>query len=84
MGAIAAGNAAMVKPSELAPASSALLADALPAYVDTGAIKIVQGGHDVNDRLLQFKWDKIFFTGMQFHAFGQDTIFASDSFVRGI
>ncbi|KAJ8422990.1 hypothetical protein Cgig2_006412 [Carnegiea gigantea] len=80
IGAIAAGNAAMVKTSELAPASSALLADALPAYVDTRAVKIVQGGHDVNDKLLQFKWDKIFFTGTQFHAFGQDSIFVSYGF----
>uniref|UniRef100_A0A7C9CL25 Aldehyde dehydrogenase n=1 Tax=Opuntia streptacantha TaxID=393608 RepID=A0A7C9CL25_OPUST len=63
IGAIAAGCAAVLKPSELAPASAALLADAIPAYVDARAIKIVQGGHDVSDRLLQFKWDKIFFTG---------------------
>ncbi|GAB4835527.1 hypothetical protein Ancab_000437 [Ancistrocladus abbreviatus] len=55
----AAGNTAVLKPSELAPATSALLADALPAYVDNEAIKVIQGGADVG----QHKWDKIFFTG---------------------
>lgn len=63
IGAIAAGNTGVLKPSELAPASAALLAEAIPAYVDTRAIKVVQGGQDVSDKLLQFKWDKIFFTG---------------------
>jgi len=63
IGAIAAGNTAVLKPSELAPACSALLAHAIPAYLDNRAIKIIQGGVDVTQKLLQFKWDKIFFTG---------------------
>ncbi|KAJ8449487.1 hypothetical protein Cgig2_002284 [Carnegiea gigantea] len=63
IGAIAAGNTAVLQPSQLAPASSALLADAIPAYLDNRAVKIVQGGVDVTQSLLQFKWDKIFFTG---------------------
>ena len=53
----------MVKPSELAPASSALLAAAIPNYVDSEAVKIIEGGIDVSSQLLQYKWDKIFFTG---------------------
>ncbi|CAO2837343.1 unnamed protein product [Amaranthus hypochondriacus] len=63
IGALAAGCTAVVKPSELAPASSALLAAAIPNYVDSEAVKIIEGGIDVSSQLLQYKWDKIFFTG---------------------
>ncbi|CAI7853657.1 unnamed protein product, partial [Closterium sp. NIES-54] len=63
IGAIAAGNVAVLKPSELAPASSALLAELLPRYVDKEAVHVVQGGADVATALLECRWDKIFFTG---------------------
>ncbi|CAI5486638.1 unnamed protein product, partial [Closterium sp. Naga37s-1] len=63
IGAIAAGNVAVLKPSELAPASSALLAKLLPRYVDKEAVRVVQGGADVATALLESRWDKIFFTG---------------------
>ncbi|XP_021728974.1 aldehyde dehydrogenase family 3 member F1-like [Chenopodium quinoa] len=63
IGAIAAGCTAVIKPSELSPASSALLAKAIPAYVDPDAVKVIQGGIDVCGQLLLCKWDKIFFTG---------------------
>ncbi|KAL0389340.1 UNVERIFIED_CONTAM: Origin of replication complex subunit [Sesamum calycinum] len=62
IGAIAAGNAVVIKPSELSPVSSSVLADLVHAYLDTTAIKIVQGGVSVGEQLLQQKWDKIFFT----------------------
>ncbi|CAN1263814.1 Aldehyde dehydrogenase family 3 member F1 [Linum perenne] len=63
IGAIAAGNTMVLKPSELAPASAYVLANILPNYLDSKAIRIVQGGPDVGEQLLQQKWDKIFFTG---------------------
>ncbi|MBA0865318.1 hypothetical protein Goshw_011119, partial [Gossypium schwendimanii] len=63
IGAIAAGNAVVIKPSELAPASSSLLANTLPNYLDTQAIKVIEGGPAVGQQLLHHKWDKIFFTG---------------------
>ncbi|GMH00050.1 hypothetical protein Nepgr_001889 [Nepenthes gracilis] len=63
IGAIAAGNTVVLKTSELAPASSDLLADAIPTYLDSKAIKVIQGGPDVAQSLLHLKWDKIFFTG---------------------
>ncbi|XP_011080288.1 aldehyde dehydrogenase family 3 member F1-like [Sesamum indicum] len=63
VGAIAAGNGAVIKPSELSPVSSSVLAELVHAYLDTTAIKIVQGGVSVGEQLLQQKWDKIFFTG---------------------
>ncbi|XP_077241202.1 aldehyde dehydrogenase family 3 member F1-like isoform X2 [Tasmannia lanceolata] len=63
VGAIAAGNAAVVKPSELAPASSAFMANNLPNYLDNKAVKVIQGGVSVTEQLLDKKWDKILFTG---------------------
>nr|GLL26278.1 aldehyde dehydrogenase family 3 member F1 [Ipomoea trifida] len=65
IGAISAGNTAVVKPSELSPKCSSLLADMVPRYLDSKAIKIIEGGRDVAGQLLQQNWDKIFFTGSQ-------------------
>ncbi|KAJ8751131.1 hypothetical protein K2173_016312 [Erythroxylum novogranatense] len=65
IGAIAAGNTVVLKPSELAPACSRLLSNCMPTYLDNKAVKVIQGGPDVGQQLLQQKWDKIFFTGSQ-------------------
>lgn len=63
IGAVAAGNTIVVKPSELSPTSAALLAELIPSYLDPKAVKIVQGDAEVGKRLLDLKWDKILFTG---------------------
>ncbi|BBN20246.1 hypothetical protein MPTK1_8g17640 [Marchantia polymorpha subsp. ruderalis] len=63
LGAIAAGNCVVLKPSELAPAVSALLAKYIPLYVDSSAVKVVEGGIPETTELLEQKWDKIFYTG---------------------
>ncbi|CDY24790.1 BnaA08g15200D [Brassica napus] len=63
IGAIAAGNTVLLKASELSPNASALLAKLIPSYLDTKAIKVIEGGPDVATILLQHQWDKIFFTG---------------------
>ncbi|CAM8978516.1 unnamed protein product [Rhodiola kirilowii] len=63
VGAVAAGNTVVIKPSELSPASSALLAELIPTYLDPKAIKVVQGDAEIGKRLLDLKWDKILFTG---------------------
>ncbi|XP_068342633.1 aldehyde dehydrogenase family 3 member F1-like [Pyrus communis] len=65
IGAIAAGNAVVLKPSEQAPASSSFLANTIPQYMDSKAVKIAEGGAEISELLLQQKWDKIFFTGSQ-------------------
>ena len=62
-GALAAGNAVVVKPSELAPCTSAFLAANIPKYLDPKAVKVVEGGADVGDRLMEHRWDKVLFTG---------------------
>jgi len=63
IGAIAAGNACVVKPSEVTPATSAILARLIPQYVDSSAIKVVEGGVAETTRLLENRWDHIFYTG---------------------
>lgn len=62
-GAIAAGNAVVLKPSEVAPATSAVFAKLIPDYVDNSCIKIVEGSVAETTALLEQKWDKIFYTG---------------------
>ncbi|MBT8469935.1 MAG: aldehyde dehydrogenase family protein [Deltaproteobacteria bacterium] len=63
IGAIAAGNCAALKPSELAPHVSALLAKWIPKYFDTKAIRVVEGGPLETTALLRQRWDHIFYTG---------------------
>ena len=61
--AIAAGNAIVLKPSELAPATSAALAELVPRYVDPEAIAVVEGDASMSTALLEQRYDHIFFTG---------------------
>ncbi|MEU0675865.1 aldehyde dehydrogenase family protein [Streptomyces sp. NPDC006172] len=63
VGALAAGNAVVAKPSELAPATSAALARLLPAYLDTDAVAVVEGGVPETTALLAERFDHIFYTG---------------------
>jgi aldehyde dehydrogenase (NAD+) len=60
--AIAAGNAVVVKPSELTPATSALIARLLPPALP-GLAVVVQGGVEVTQAVLALPFDHIFFTG---------------------
>ena len=63
VGAVAAGNAVVLKPSELAPATSAALARLLPNYLDPDAVQVVEGGVAESTALLAERWDHIFYTG---------------------
>ena len=63
IGAISAGCAIVLKPSEVAPAMSALLAKLIPLYLDSSLIRVVEGAIPETQALLQQKWDKIFYTG---------------------
>jgi len=63
VGALAAGNAVVAKPSELAPATSAAVAHLLPAYLDTDAVAVVEGGIPETTALLAERFDHIFYTG---------------------
>jgi aldehyde dehydrogenase (NAD+) len=61
--ALAAGNAVVCKPSEVARASSAALARLLPGYLDPDAVAVVEGGIAETTALLEQRWDHIFYTG---------------------
>ncbi|MGE7438701.1 aldehyde dehydrogenase family protein [Kitasatospora sp. NPDC001175] len=63
VGALAAGNTAVLKPSELAPATSAALARLLPRYLDRETAAVVEGGVPETTALLEQRWDHIFYTG---------------------
>ena len=62
-GALAAGNCAVVKPSEVAPTTSALIARRLPEFVDPTCVEVVEGGIAETGDLLEQRWDHIFYTG---------------------
>jgi aldehyde dehydrogenase (NAD+) len=63
VGAIAAGNAVVLKPSEIAPASSALMAELVPRYLDSDAIAVVEGDGAVSQELIAQGFDRVLFTG---------------------
>jgi len=63
LGALAAGNAVVAKPSEMAPATSAVLARLLTQYLDTQAVAVVEGGVPETTALLAERFDHIFYTG---------------------
>ena len=62
-GAIAAGNAVVMKPSEVSAATSALLGELVPKYMDPSAVVIVEGGVPETTDLLEQRFDHIFYTG---------------------
>ncbi|XP_045537672.1 aldehyde dehydrogenase family 3 member B1 isoform X2 [Papilio machaon] len=62
-GAIAAGNVVVVKPSELAEASTQFVVEMLPRYLDNDAVIVVEGGPEETTELLKQKFDYIFYTG---------------------
>jgi len=63
LAAIAAGCCVMLKPSELAEASQALLVSLIPKYLDQSAICLVTGGPAETGKILEHRFDHIFFTG---------------------
>ncbi|MEZ4751156.1 MAG: aldehyde dehydrogenase [Bdellovibrionota bacterium] len=63
LGAIAAGNTVVLKPSELAPATSAVIEELVKSTFDPDYVACVQGGVEVTTNLLSAPWDHVFFTG---------------------
>jgi acyl-CoA reductase-like NAD-dependent aldehyde dehydrogenase len=61
--AIAAGNCAVLKPSELAPATSAVIASIIGRYFNPAFVTVIEGGVRETQALLSEKFDYIFFTG---------------------
>jgi aldehyde dehydrogenase (NAD+) len=62
-GAIAAGNCAIVKPSNYSPNTSAVIELILSEVFPKEYVSVIQGGREANKTLLEQKFDYIFFTG---------------------
>lgn len=61
--AIAAGNCAVLKPSELAPATSKVIAKLVPEYLDNDCVRVVEGAVAETTALLELPFDHILYTG---------------------
>ena len=63
VGAIAAGNCAVMKPSEITSHTSAALARIIPRYLDNDAFAVIEGGVAETTELLEHHYDHILYTG---------------------
>lgn len=63
VGAIAAGCTAVIKPSEMAAHTAKIMTELLPRYLDSRAYTIINGAVHETTKLLENKWDHIFYTG---------------------
>ncbi len=63
VGALAAGNRVMVKPSEITPRSAQLLAEMIHRHFTADEIGVVQGGRDVGEAFSRAPFDHLIYTG---------------------
>jgi len=63
VGAIAAGNCAIIKPSEFTPHTSAVIKEIISHNFGSEFISVIEGGIETNQALLKQAFDYIFFTG---------------------
>lgn len=63
IGALAAGNCAVVKPSEMTPQTSMVVQEILEEVFPENYVKVIQGEKEVTSQLLDERFDYIFFTG---------------------
>jgi aldehyde dehydrogenase (NAD+) len=61
--AVAAGNQVVVKPSELTPKTSEIIAEIIGKVFDKNHVEVIEGGVEVTQKLLSERWDYVFFTG---------------------
>ena len=63
IGAISAGNTAVIKPSEFSPNTGRVLDKIISEVFQKEMVKVVLGAKETSKMLLDMKWDKVFFTG---------------------
>ncbi|WP_425446157.1 aldehyde dehydrogenase [Dethiothermospora halolimnae] len=63
IGAIAAGNCSILKPSEYSNYTSEIIYNIIKENFDEGFVAVIKGGREVNEKLLNENFDYIFFTG---------------------
>ncbi|KAH8553761.1 Aldehyde/histidinol dehydrogenase [Umbelopsis sp. PMI_123] len=63
VGAIAAGNTAVIKPSEVSAHTAALITELVPKYLNQDAYRVINGGVAETTVVLEQRFDHIFYTG---------------------
>ena len=63
IGAVAAGNTVMLKPSEFSSKTSEIIKKIIENTFEKGHVDVILGGPEIGSKLLEFNWDYIFFTG---------------------
>ncbi|XP_028311719.1 aldehyde dehydrogenase family 3 member B1 isoform X3 [Gouania willdenowi] len=63
VGAIAAGNCVILKPSEVSATTGSLVAELVPKYLSQECYAVIRGGAEETQELLKNRFDHIFFTG---------------------
>ncbi|RUS25384.1 Aldehyde/histidinol dehydrogenase [Jimgerdemannia flammicorona] len=63
VGAIAAGNCVVIKPSEGSIHTAATIVELIPKYLDSRSYRVAYGGVEETTKLLERRWDHIFYTG---------------------
>ncbi|MCR9203042.1 MAG: aldehyde dehydrogenase family protein [Halobacteriovoraceae bacterium] len=66
IGALAAGNTAILKPSEIAPATSKIISKLVPKYFSSEVVAVVEGAVSETTALLELPFNHIFYTGNGF------------------
>ena len=61
--ALAAGNRALLKPSEFVPETAALFAEIIPKYFSADEVSVVTGGPEISQRFAELPFDHLLFTG---------------------
>jgi aldehyde dehydrogenase (NAD+) len=63
IGSIAAGNCSVIKPSEYAPHTAAVISEIIASHFDNGYAAVIEGDAEIGETLLRERFDYIFFTG---------------------
>lgn len=63
IGAVAAGNTVILKPSEFSSETSEIIKKIIENTFEKGHVDVILGGPEIGSKLLDFNWDYIFFTG---------------------
>jgi len=63
LSAVAAGNTVVLKPSEHAPHTSKLVKEILESVFEKSHVLVIEGAAETASKLLEYRWDYIFFTG---------------------
>jgi len=82
IGSIAAGNCTIIKPSEYAPHTSAIISEIIERHFDSHYVAVIEGDSQISKDLLNERFDYIFFTGSV--AVGKNVMSAAAKFLTPV